>query len=857
MSGPERSLATILFTDIVGSTERAAELRDAGWRDLREAHDRNVRQEIKRFGGHEINTAGDSFLATFERPARGIACAAAIHAAVRELGLEVRAGLHMGEVEGAGRDLGGLALHIGARVAARAGAGEILVSSTVHDALAGSAIDFEDRGVHSLKGVPGEWRLFAVTDVPEATSEALPSWWRGTVTPRRAFMAGAVTVALLLVGLFAARRETGTALTPEEALAAGAAPGIAVMPFRIADPNLALWEEGIVDLLTPNLDGAGGLRAISSQTVVAQWREGVPEGQVADLPTILEIARSAGGSYAVVGNAVTISRDIRLSADVYDLRTGRAIGAASAQGPPDSLYALADRLSLEILRVILEEDPEKLRAVPDLASVTTTSLPALKHFLAGEALLRKAQFDEAEAEFGRAVEADSSFALAWFGRVRAAEWLVGNYATLVSQLDRALALPDRLPPRARRKAEVYRAILIFSWYRARELAQELVRSYPDDPVAWYLLGWTYGRGPIPGDPAEVELANRRTIQLDPTYAPYRIGRLYEAFWDVRREDAAEELEVYARLAPQDHQLLEGVRLASTLAWGDSAAQGRAWKAVDTLDTTILQTAGTYLIHARFLPLGEALYREERSRLDGTGWAAGWLAGFLMWQGKIEETVRSLDHPLVDATIRREYAYALHSFRVATLPEPLERVLAFQSADTNDWLLEGAYAADRGRWSEHDAAVRALRAAGREAERDSIDARAFGGTADALEGYGLWRRGRTGEALPLLIAGQRDMVGYAYPNEEPPRLVCWWIGLLFLELGKPEEAIPYLPQAHTFASWNPYVAYDVARAYAAAGKNREAVERYRYALTAWRDADPVLRPRVDAARRELARLRATQ
>ncbi|HET9334378.1 MAG TPA: adenylate/guanylate cyclase domain-containing protein, partial [Gemmatimonadota bacterium] len=193
----ERSLATILFTDIVSSTERAAELRDAAWRDLRHEHDRCVRRKLRRFGGKEISTAGDSFLATFTSPARAIACAGAIREGVLELGLQIRAGLHMSELEREGHDFGGLGVHIGARVAAEAGAGEILVSRSVHDALAGSAFEFEDRGVHPLKGVPGEWRLFAVTSVPAEAGEALPSWWTKFPLPqRRVWLGGGVLAAL-------------------------------------------------------------------------------------------------------------------------------------------------------------------------------------------------------------------------------------------------------------------------------------------------------------------------------------------------------------------------------------------------------------------------------------------------------------------------------------------------------------------------------------------------------------------------------------------------------------------------------------------------------------------------------------
>jgi class 3 adenylate cyclase len=158
---PDRVLATVLFTDIVGSTERAAELGDRRWRELLEAHEAAVRAELARYGGREVDTAGDGFLATFDGPARAIRAAHAIQESVRRLGIELRAGLHTGECEVANGKVRGIAVHTGARVASLAGPGEVLVSSTVHDLVAGSGIAFEERGEHELKGVPGTWRLYA------------------------------------------------------------------------------------------------------------------------------------------------------------------------------------------------------------------------------------------------------------------------------------------------------------------------------------------------------------------------------------------------------------------------------------------------------------------------------------------------------------------------------------------------------------------------------------------------------------------------------------------------------------------------------------------------------------------------
>jgi class 3 adenylate cyclase len=160
----DRVLTTVCFTDIVSSTERAADLGDRKWSELLDAHDRAVRRQLERFRGREVNTAGDGFVATFDGPGRAIECACAIRASVRAIGLDVRIGLHTGEVEVRGDDIAGMAVHIAARVAAVAGAGEVLVSGAMPPLVAGSGIDFTDRGEHELKGVPGTWRLFAVTE---------------------------------------------------------------------------------------------------------------------------------------------------------------------------------------------------------------------------------------------------------------------------------------------------------------------------------------------------------------------------------------------------------------------------------------------------------------------------------------------------------------------------------------------------------------------------------------------------------------------------------------------------------------------------------------------------------------------
>jgi class 3 adenylate cyclase len=167
---PDRVLATVMFTDLVGATERAVQLGDRRWRELLDRHHAVIRGQLARFGGREIDTAGDGFFASFDGPARAVRCAAGIVSEVGRLGLEIRAGVHTGECEIHGTKLSGIAVHIGARIAALARAGEVLVSSTVKELVAGSGIELEDRGLAQLKGLPDAWRIYAM----RAPSEPVP-----------------------------------------------------------------------------------------------------------------------------------------------------------------------------------------------------------------------------------------------------------------------------------------------------------------------------------------------------------------------------------------------------------------------------------------------------------------------------------------------------------------------------------------------------------------------------------------------------------------------------------------------------------------------------------------------------------
>lgn len=269
---PQRFLTTVLFTDIVGSTERAAELGDKRWRQVLNAHHAAVRRDLKRFGGREIDTAGDGFFATFDQPAQAIRCAEAVGRDVRRLGIEVRAGIHMGEVESIGPKLGGIAVHIGARVMSKAGPSQILVSSTVRDLMSGSDLRFDEIGTFELKGVPGEWRLYAV-EQPEAPVDGVVApALTGEEAARRGIPWSAVAIAavvaltLVLVPILTTRGRgsppvtaapnTVVHITPDRKVAAAVAVGRG--PGAIAADGDTVWIANADDGTIQSVDTSSG-----------------------------------------------------------------------------------------------------------------------------------------------------------------------------------------------------------------------------------------------------------------------------------------------------------------------------------------------------------------------------------------------------------------------------------------------------------------------------------------------------------------------------------------------------------------------------------------------------------------------
>ena len=341
---------------------------------------------------------------------------------------------------------------------------------------------------------------------PEATAGTLPTPWEVDLvdlkdsvkagrfphlTWARAIVGGVVAFSLLFgfAGLYVLMTGRAPSVAgPREAVAA-AAPGIAVLPFRTVGEDMELWREGMVDLLSTNLDGAAGLRSIDPRTVISAWVRSGGEGEELDLQRGLQLSRAVGARYALLGSAVSLAGGVRLSADVYDVQTGELQGRAQVEGSPDSVFALVDGLSLEVLRAGLVNDPAEL---PELAlrGVTTSSVPALKAYLAGEQKFRRSYFRDAISDFTRAVDEDSTFALALYRISQAYGWLEAFTERTAEFGDRAARYADRLP---RREALLLRGNAEIDGLdvAAIETLTELTDLYPDDVEAWQLLGEAY------------------------------------------------------------------------------------------------------------------------------------------------------------------------------------------------------------------------------------------------------------------------------------------------------------------------------------------------------------------------------
>jgi tetratricopeptide (TPR) repeat protein len=675
------------------------------------------------------------------------------------------------------------------------------------------------------------------------------------LTWRRMLVGGIVAFSLLfgLAGLYVIVQERLRSPITESGSVAAAAPAVAVLPFNITGADLEALREGMVTLLSMNLDGAGGLRAIDSRTVLARWDELVGTGELGDRETSLQVAASTGARYALLGSAVALGPRVRIAGVIHDLDQGEPLGQVQVQGSPDSVLALVDRLTAAALGVIFREAEGGELPTVNLAAITTTSIPALKGYLTGEVYFRRGDFQRAREAYERAVAEDSTFALAHKRLAECYGWLENlGSPRAIDYTERAEQFSQKLPER---EALLLQATVALERQEliALELVREATRTYPDDAEAWFLLGETYyhlGERLLIGL-GESEAPFQRAVDLEPGFAPYRLHLIHLAFsyhGDSLR--AARLIEEYSAVAPgtPDDRINQ---LAYRLAFGGGSdvAIGAALDTVEDIGSLV--SLWDFLAHPRFSEvkerflyryrLGDAAYEPRRP------WVLFENSAFT--RGQLRRGLEQLDDPVARPDLRNRSLYTAYTTGMPVPAERLDTLLAVSEEDSSaTWvtLYSGAYAADRGRWDDYAYLLGLLTDAAEaaRAEGDSGDAVLWEVQSRKLDGYGLWKRGRPQAALETFAAVPRERA--------TSELYRWWLGLLYLELDRPRDAARYF-RTFRFLTPKAHADYYLGLAHERLGEQDKALLAYAYFVEAWEDADPELQPWVEDARRALERL----
>ena len=529
--------------------------------------------------------------------------------------------------------------------------------------------------------VPSDWEVDASDVLASVRAGRLPhlNW-------ARVMLGGVVALSLLfgVAGAYVLVRGPIDFVGPTDVGAESAADGIAVLPFAMTGEGLELYGEGMVDLMSANLDGLSGYRAIDSRTVLARWSREVGEGERAELQTALRVAGSTGARYAVVGSGTDIGGRMRFTANIFDLADGSRVGAeARVDGVPDEVLGMVDDLTVRLIRSLLDATGEASTAQTfRLASLLTTSVPALRSYLEGDAHYRRGRFSEARVALQEAVAQDSTFAMAWWrlGEALGWEYSIG-YPESREAKRRAAALSDRLPTRESTLLAISSAI---SNQRAHDHLADLrgyLQRYPDDPDGWYMLGEVglHASEPEGITDAEVQRALYRAVDQDPTFLPYYDHALE---WSSAKGDGERFMPLlaeYIRLGANDARVAR-MRYRWDLLHGDAETRPLAVAAADTLtQVEVIQRDQGILGYAdENLERLEPLKRANRYTL-GTPLQPGTPAGvqeLYFAQGRFEELHALLEGNRTPTALAQYISYA-------TLPG------APETEQTRRWVREAA------------------------------------------------------------------------------------------------------------------------------------------------------------------------
>jgi len=670
------------------------------------------------------------------------------------------------------------------------------------------------------------------------------------ITRRRAVLATAAVAAVTLVGVAIALPRVARLRGGGPPIAAAAVPGVAVLPFRTTGADPELWHEGIVDMLSYNLDGLGQLRKIDPVTVLTGWRRmGGSASKALRADEAREVGRRLGSRYVVTGRAVQIGADVQLIAEVQDVESGEMRGAVRVTRPADSASSLVDELTLELLRRnLLPTDGEY--PPPSLSRATTTSLPALKAYLAGEREYRTAHYSDAVRHYQRAVEADSNFAPAWFRLSSTCGWGACSRELSEAYYTRALNLADQLPDRdAKRIRSAGKA----------EALEALTAAYPDDVEAWVALGESYFHHiGVNLRPTEAYRgAFTRAVQLHPYYGEAYEHLIEDAFLRLDSLDAQRFIDGFVALGGNQACRYQ---VSHDLVWGTAASRERAMAVLDTVALTqCVQAPLAASPHAldRMAQIYGAVADTATQALDRM---------FALWRllqvrvpnGQITAARRALARlaagPVTDKSLPRwEIQLHLSGFPDSATARRAARLLATEGAPT-DYFWLGALAISQGRWTDVEAVLRRLERQTQSVEADGslpgANARAYAAALGAYAGLARGDRSRLAEFESALVR----LPIFGFDIEQPQQYLRLRVGKLLFDDGRTRDAERY------FRSFNPYEYFSATQAELylgriaeARGSREEAVTHYGRFVRWWRYADEPLRPLWEEARQALGRL----
>jgi serine/threonine-protein kinase len=672
----------------------------------------------------------------------------------------------------------------------------------------------------------------------------------------------AVIAILALAALPILTADRGLSCASPETWVGTAAPGVAVLPFTVSGSEVDELGEGMVHLLSANLEGLDGIRPISPFTVLARWSEHVPDTAQADLATRLEVAQCLGAEYAVVGSAVAVGATLRLTASLHESGRTESIGQANETAHRDSLWGALDRLSIGLIRgmgtVVLGELSRL-----DSKEITTGSPDALRAYLRAQALYRRGEFESSAFEYEQAIAEDSTFSLAHLGLGWTLAW-----EPLVST-DRSHERPGHWQAaldhsRTERQALIARASLTHDGeFMSADMAGELLEAagrYPDDAHLWYLLGEHYlhvgtATGAFDSHVEKAERAFERAVALVPDFVPYWAHLMDLALIRADSLRAEEVVAGVSRFRASDSRTARNFRALQRVFFLASPGTEAFEAALDTLQGQELRRLyWSILSQPDLWTTAEAVIERLRATAE-TRWKDCWWVQRSLTPGLLATYLAEATAPPADD-------YCLYLAQMFGLPVPEELVDSVMTARLDSMVAGGAefrrdlglplYFAERGRWPEHDTVLALWRAGAAAAlEADGIDvARRWGHFVTAAEGYGEWKRGRPERALAILE-------GLPPEARNWPPVIRWWLGTLYMEFGRPAEAVRQfrtLQGAYPAPNWT--LAYlRAGEAYEQLGEMEKAREQYAYFVEAWKDSDPELQPWVERGRARLEALNA--